>query len=35
MDIDYLKNVAIKLQELNSELKEENDRYDEEQMEQK
>ena len=31
-DIEFLKSVATGLQELNAELKEENDRYDEEQM---
>ena len=32
-EIQFLKNAAEKLQELNKELKEENDRYSEEQME--
>ena len=32
-EIEFLKNTAEKLQELNNELKEENDRYSEEQME--
>lgn len=32
-EIQFLKNTAEKLQELNRELKEENDRYSEEQME--
>jgi len=32
-EIQFLKNTAEKLQELNKELKEENDRYSEEQME--
>ena len=31
-EIQFLKNTAEKLQELNKELKEENDRYSEEQM---
>lgn len=31
-EIQFLKNTAEKLQELNRELKEENDRYSEEQM---
>lgn len=31
-EIEFLKNTAEKLQELNNELKEENDRYSEEQM---
>ena len=31
-EIQFLKNAAEKLQELNKELKEENDRYSEEQM---
>ena len=32
-EIEFLKNTAENLQELNKELKEENDRYSEEQME--
>ena len=32
-EVEFLKNAAEKLQELNKELKEENDRYSEEQME--
>ena len=32
-EVEFLKNAAEKLQELNRELKEENDRYSEEQME--
>lgn len=32
-EIQFLKNAAEKLQELNKELEEENDRYSEEQME--
>ena len=32
-EIEFLKNTAEKLQELNKELKEENNRYSEEQME--
>lgn len=31
-EVEFLKNAAVKLQELNRELKEENDRYSEEQM---
>ena len=31
-EVEFLKNTAEKLQELNRELKEENDRYSEEQM---
>lgn len=31
-EVEFLKNAAEKLQELNRELKEENDRYSEEQM---
>lgn len=31
-EIEFLKNTAEKLQELNNELKEKNDRYSEEQM---
>lgn len=31
-EVEFLKNTAEKLQELNKELKEENDRYSEEQM---
>ena len=31
-EVEFLKNAAEKLQELNKELKEENDRYSEEQM---
>ena len=31
-EIEFLKNTAEKLQELNNELKEENDRYSEEQI---
>lgn len=32
-NLNYMKAIAEKLQELNKELKEENDRYSEEQME--
>ena len=32
--LDYFKNAANNLQELNKELKEDNDKYDEQQMEQ-
>ena len=32
-EVEFLKNAAEKLQKLNKELKEENDRYNEEQME--
>lgn len=32
-EVEFLKNAAEKIQELNRELKEENDRYSEEQME--
>ena len=32
--LDYYKNAANNLQELNKELKEDNDKYDEQQMEQ-
>mgnify|MGYP000867004491 CR=1 FL=1 len=31
-EVEFLKNAAEKLQELNKELKEENDRYSEQQM---
>ena len=31
-EVEFLKNAAVKLQELKRELKEENDRYSEEQM---
>lgn len=31
-EVEFLKNAAEKIQELNRELKEENDRYSEEQM---
>ena len=32
VSLDYFKNTAKNLQELNKELKEENDKYDEQQM---
>ena len=34
VSLDYFENAAKNLQELNKEIKEENDKYDEQQMEQ-